>query len=50
MGMVGFPAGCMGCHKLGVGFSSCMGCGLHFCSECTAKFGRVCPNCGSRLV
>jgi hypothetical protein len=50
MGMVNVPAGCAGCHKLGIGFSSCTGCRLHFCPGCTARFGGTCPNCGSRLV
>ncbi len=50
MGMVSFPAGCAGCHKLGVGFRTCTGCGLHYCPSCSAKFGESCPNCGSRLV
>jgi hypothetical protein len=50
MGMVNVPAGCAGCHKLGLRYSACSGCGLHYCPGCTASFGEACPNCGSRLV
>jgi hypothetical protein len=50
MGMVNVPAGCAGCHKLGIGYKVCTGCGLHFCPNCAARLGGACANCGSRLV
>ncbi|MDA4115611.1 MAG: hypothetical protein OK442_03525 [Thaumarchaeota archaeon] len=48
--MVNLPAGCAGCHKLGIDNNTCKGCGLRYCQGCTAGFGGACPNCGARLV
>lgn len=50
MGMVNVPAGCAGCHRLGIGFGTCAGCGLRYCPTCSGKSGGSCPNCGSRLA
>jgi hypothetical protein len=50
MGMVNVPAGCYWCHKQGIGYSTCQGCGLHFCPVDTARLEGVCSNCGSKLI